>query len=343
MSRRIVAALAALVVIASAAFVLNKWVLNPEGTEVVALFDSSIGLYPGSDVEVLGVPVGTVTAVEPEADKVRVTMELDHGQEVSADTAAVLIAPTVVSDRFIQLTKPYDGGSKLASGTVIPLDRTAVPVEIDDLYQSLEDVSTKLGPEGANANGALSDLLEVAAANLDGQGRNLNVMIEEFSKATATLSDTGEDFFSVIENLDTFSTMLLKNDQTVALANKQFAEVTGYLADDRDELSAAITNLADAMVILDDFIRDNRGNLKSSVDQLIEPTQVLVKQKKSLEETVRLVPLLLQNFLKAYDKPSNTIDGRGNLNELTLWSGNGLTATTSDDAPPALIPPMGGN
>src|SRR3546814_7539850 len=104
-------------------------------------------------------------------------------------------------------------------------------------------------------------------------------MLEEFSKATATLSDTGGDFFSVVENLDTFSEMLLANDGTVALANKQFATVAGYLADDRDELASAATNLADAMVILDDFIRDNRGNLKPSVDQLIAPTEVLVKQK----------------------------------------------------------------
>src|SRR3546814_3340937 len=198
MSRRLLAALAALLVIAAAAFAINRWVLDEDRTEVVALFDSTVGLYPGSDVQVLGVPVGTVTTVEPKDDHVRVTMELDPGQQIAADTGAVLVAPTLVSDRFVQLTKAYDGGDKLVSGTVLAAERTAVPVEIDQLYQSLQDVSTKLGPEGANKNGALSDLLQVAADNLDGQGRDLNVMLEEFSKATATLSDTGGDFFSVV-------------------------------------------------------------------------------------------------------------------------------------------------
>src|SRR3546814_16052982 len=116
-------------------------------------------------------------------------------------------------------------------------------------------------------------------------------MLEEFSKATATLSDTGGDFFSVVENLDTFSEMLLANDGTVALANKQFATVAGYLADDRDELASAVTNLADAMVILDDLIRDNRGNLKTSVDQLIPPTEVLLTQNTSLAASFRLIQL----------------------------------------------------
>src|SRR3546814_18415231 len=88
MSRRLLAALAALLVIAAAAFAINRWVLDEDRTEVVALFDSTVGLYPGSDVQVLGVPVGTVTKVEPKDDHVRVTMELDPGQQVAADTGA---------------------------------------------------------------------------------------------------------------------------------------------------------------------------------------------------------------------------------------------------------------
>lgn len=306
-----------------------------------ALFESTIGLYPGSDVQILGVPVGKVTAVEPQGGVVRVSMRLDQGRDVAAGTGAVLVAPTLVSDRFVQLTEPYDGGAKLRAGARIPRDRTAVPVEIDDLYRSMNDVGQQLGPNGANANGALSKLLEVAAANLDGQGKDLNTMIEEFSKATATMSNTDSDFFATLTNLKQFNDMLVANDRTVAQVNRQFAAVTQYLAEDSDDLEAAVTNLADALVILDDFIRDNRGNLKTSVDNLVGPTQVLVRQKTSLEESVRLIPLVLQNFLKSYDAKSNTLQGRGNLNELTLWSRNGLNSRTSPSAPPNLLPGVG--
>lgn len=337
-ARRIMVALLAIAVVAGVAVVVSQKVFADEPTEVEAMFESTVGLYPGSDVQILGVPVGHVTAVEPQGDVVRVTMEIDPDQDVSASTAAVIVAPTLVSDRFVQLTEPYDGGKKLESGDEIPRDRTAVPVEIDDLYRSINDLGQQLGPNGANKHGALSDLLEVASKNLDGQGRHLNTMIKEFSKATATLNDLDTDFFGTVANLKEFNDMLVANDQTVAAINKQFADVTDYLADDSDDLTAAVTNLSDALVILDDFIRDNRGNLKKSVKQLTGPTKVLVKQKKSLEESVRLIPLVLQNFVKAYDPKTNTLSGRGNLNELTLWSKNGLNARTSSSAPPNLLP-----
>src|SRR3546814_14759113 len=125
MSRRLLAALAALLVIAAAAFAINRWVLDEDRTEVVALFDSTVGPYPGSDVQVLGVPVGTVTKVEPKDADARVTMALDQSQQVAADTGAVLVAPTLSSARFVQLTKPSDGRDKLVSGPVLSQHRPA--------------------------------------------------------------------------------------------------------------------------------------------------------------------------------------------------------------------------
>ena len=45
--------------------------------EVQAVFDQTVGLYPGSDVRVLGVPVGHVTSIKPEGKIVRVRMAVD--------------------------------------------------------------------------------------------------------------------------------------------------------------------------------------------------------------------------------------------------------------------------
>ena len=180
----------------------------------------------------LGVPVGTVTKVSAEGESVRVTMELDPDQPVAADTKAVIIAPTMVSDRFVQMTEPWvkdSGERKLSSGTVIDLDDTAVPVEIDDLYAGMKDMADALGPNGANKHGALNRLLKVGAANLDGQGQNLNTMIREFGKASATLSGVDESFFSMLANLDKLNTMLVDNDSAVAEVSTQFADVAGLL------------------------------------------------------------------------------------------------------------------
>jgi virulence factor Mce-like protein len=338
MRRTLGAAVVLLVLVAA----LLAWRSSVGGTtKVDALFDSTVGLYPGSEVQVLGVKVGKVTDVKPEGPVVRVSMQLERGQHVEADTAAVIVAPTLVSDRYVQLTKPDTGGARLKDGAVIPRDRTATPVEIDDLYTSLTDVATKLGPDGANSKGALSDLLDVASRNLAGNGTGINRTIDEFGRATSTLASSSDDLFATIANVKEFNDMLVANDQSVADVNRQFAAVTDYLADDREDLADAITNLGDALAIVDDFIGDNRQNIKTSVDNLLGPTQVLVKQKDSLEESVRLVPVVLQNFLRSYNAQNNTLDGRANLNEASIWSDSGLTRKSSSTAPPLLLPTGG--
>lgn len=335
---RWVTILVALAIVAAGLFVGQR--LLKQSTEVTAYFDSAVGLYPGSDVQVLGVPVGTVTAVEPEGDQIKVIMELDPDQKVAADTAAVIIAPTLVSDRFVQLTEPWTSGPSLADGTEIK--QTAVPVEIDEMYESLTDIGTQMGPKGANRNGALSKFLNVLAANLDGQGGDINKMVTEFGKASSTISGFDSDFFATVRNLDSLNTTLLAHDKGVASANRQMAVVSRYLAGDRQNLATAIRDLGRALAVLEDFVKENRGELKKSVDTLRGPTQLLVNQRKSLDEAVRMVPLALQNFINAYDVKTNTMGGRGNLNELTVWSDNGKTAKSSEDAPPVLLPGLDG-
>ncbi len=336
--RRLVLTLIVCLVVAGVVGV--RAMLRTEPIRVSAQFDSTVGLYPGSDVQVLGVPVGKVTQVNAEGDHVRVNMELDPDQAVAADTKAVIIAPTMVSDRFVQMTVPWvksTGGPKLSSGAVISRDRTAVPVEIDELYSGLKEISDALGPNGANKHGALSNLLEVGAANLDGQGENLNTMIREFGKASSTLSDVDENFFATLSNLDKLNKMLVANDSTVAKVNTQFADVAGFLADDREEMGKAADNLSEAMTVLHGFIKKNRANLQTSVENLVPTAKALTKNKDSLDTMIKLAPLLLNNLKDAYDPVNNIIGGRGNVNEVSLWSKDGLTAKSSRNAPPTML------
>lgn len=96
---------------------------------IQADFERSTGLYVGSDVRIMGVKVGKVTEVTPSGDHVRVTMVLTEHTDVPADAKAALVAPSLVSGRYVQLAPAYTGGPKLADDATIPRERTAVPVE----------------------------------------------------------------------------------------------------------------------------------------------------------------------------------------------------------------------
>ena len=188
---------------------------------LVAKFPRTISIYEGSDVRVLGVPIGQVDKVTPSGTDVVVTMSYDPGVEVPADAKAVIIAPSIVGDRFVQLTPTYEEGDDvIADGTVLDQDRTAVPLELDQIYSSMDDLTVALGPTGANRNGALSDLLESTAKNFGGQGAQFHQTIEDFGKLSATLDDNKDELFGSARELEGFIGTLAKNDKTVRQFNQ---------------------------------------------------------------------------------------------------------------------------
>src|SRR6266536_2809281 len=146
---------------------LFLWWLLVQGNErrYSAVFTGVVGLYEDNDVRILGVKVGHVDKVTPQGDTVRVDMLVDRTVKIPQNAKAVIVAPSLVSDRYVQFTPVYSGGTAMSEGTVLPKERTATPLEVDDLYASLNRVSETLGPNGVNKNGALADLLNVLAKN----------------------------------------------------------------------------------------------------------------------------------------------------------------------------------
>ena len=86
------------------------------GQKVVAYFPTAVGLYPGDDVRIVGVPIGRIDSIQPRAQDVKINMTLDDGVRVPANAQAIIIAPNLVSARFIQLTPAYTEGDVLADG-----------------------------------------------------------------------------------------------------------------------------------------------------------------------------------------------------------------------------------
>ncbi|RSD22761.1 MCE family protein [Amycolatopsis eburnea] len=286
------------------------------GTKLSAYFGKTVGLYAGSSVRVLGVPVGQVTDVTPQGDAVRVDMRVDDVQ-LPADVGAVVVAPSLVSDRYVQLTPAYDSGPVLASGTVLAKDRTATPVELDDLYSSLDKLSTALGPNGANKDGALSGVLDTAANTLKGNGASLNSTVGQLAELAKTLDGSKDDLFSTVQNLNSFTGALAQSDQQLNEFYGRVAEVSQFLAADSSEVGAALQSLGGALGDVQTFVNDNKGALESNVDKLASLSKVLVDQRAALAEVLDIAPTGATNFINSYDAASGTIAVRDNLNELT--------------------------
>lgn len=312
LSTPLVAAALALAVAAGVLVALR----DPGGTRITVYFQSAVGVYKGSDVRVLGVKVGTVESVRAEGTQVRTVMTVDRGVDVPAGAKAVAVAPSLVADRYVQLTPAYTSGPKMTTGAAIPAERTATPMELDKVYDSIRKLAADLGPKGLNKDGALSRLLETGAENLSGNGRDIRTTTERMAQAAKTLSGSQKDLFATIRGLQTFTTTLKTNDGQVREAERQLADVSGFLADDREELDAALRALAEALARVKAFVHDNRRQIAGNVGKLAGITQLLVKQRRSLAEALDVQPLNATNILNAYDPATRSLMGRQNLGEL---------------------------
>jgi phospholipid/cholesterol/gamma-HCH transport system substrate-binding protein len=311
--RRGVALVVVLALVATAVVVLWPGGGSRSGT---AFFARTVGLYPGSDVRILGVKVGEVTRVRPQGNRVRVDFTYGDDYQVPRDAKAVVVSPSVVSDRYVQLTPAYTGGPVLADGARIALRRTAVPVELDRVFESLDDLDVALGPKGANKDGALSRLLAVGADNLDGQGRKVNHTVTDLSRALTTLARGKDDLFGTVRNLQVFTTALARNDGQVRSFNQDLASVADQLAGERQELALALRNLAVALGEVASFVKDNKADLTADVAGLADVTGTLAKQKDALAEVLDAGPVALSNLQLAYNPTSGTLDTRDNAQQL---------------------------
>jgi phospholipid/cholesterol/gamma-HCH transport system substrate-binding protein len=308
MRRRILAAALVLVLAGAAAAVIFG--RHAPTHRLVAHFTSAVGISAGSDVRVLGVPIGRVTAVKPQGATVRVEMEYDAGQPIPAGVDAVVVPPSVVSDRYVQLTPAYAGGPVLADNADLPTARTAVPLELDDVYRALDQFNSALGPQGANKDGALSRLIDTGAANLDGNGQNLHDTLDGASRTLRTLADGRDDLFGTVADLQQFVTMLAQSDELVRQFNDRLADAGEQLAGEGPDLAATLRSLSVALSQVATFVHENRELLTTDVDALADVTNVLVHQQQALTEVIDVAPLTLSNLNLVYNPRSGTLDTR---------------------------------
>jgi len=292
---------------------------------LTATFPRTVSLYQGSDVRILGVPVGKVDSVTPTGTDVTVKMSYDAKYKVPSDAKAVIVSPAIVGDRFVQLTPVYKGGPVLASGAVVKEQDTGTPLELDQIYQSIDDLTVSLGPTGANKQGALTHLLNSTADNFAGQGAKFHSTIANLSRLTGTLDHNKTQLFGTAREVEKFVRALSKNDQTVRQFNDSLASAADLLAGERGDLRSALHNLGIAMEQVSSFVSENRDSLSKNIKGLNQISKILVKQRSALDETLQVAPTTLANLFHTYNPDSGTLDTRTN-------AGENLNALSSDPA-----------
>lgn len=274
---------------------------GPDDITVTAHFATAPGLYPGNYVDVLGMPVGTVTRVTPGPTFVTVVMQVPASTPVPARAQALIMAPEVVNDRYVQLQPAYTGGPRLADHAVIPESRTAAPISVDAIIDSLDQLARALGPNGVNAHGALSAFVASSARAFGGNGAALHSTLTSLGEALGALSSRSPQLTALFDNLGNLSQVASNYTGTYQAFANDLAAVSTDLSSDDADVGAALANLQQALGTLASFTRTNAGNLGASVANLDTFASAVAADQQQLAELYRTLPIALQNLSQAVD------------------------------------------
>lgn len=274
---------------------------------VTAQFGSAAGLYEGNVVAVLGMPVGQVTKITPKTGYVEVDFTIDKDVDVPADVQAATISNSILTDRQIELTPPYQDGPKLQNRDTIGLNRTRTPVEFARVLDVLDKLAGSLRGDG-KGDGPIADVVNSGAAVVDGNGQQIKDSLGELSNALRLSSDRGavtkDQLTTIIANLSSLSQAAADNDAMMREFGSSVRAMSQILADEDlgsgttgKKINEVLTNVGQVLETHRDSIKD----LVSNGDIVVQST---VDHERDLMELLDVAPMTLDNMYNVAD-PKN--------------------------------------
>jgi virulence factor Mce-like protein len=183
----------------------------------------------------------------------------------------------------------------LNPGATIPLSRTAVPAEPDELLRSLQDYLGGLDPD------TVTRFVENGAALLEGNGASVNRFIHNGTELLTTLNAKRDDLADLIVQLDRITTVLSTRQQAIGELIRNYDAVSGTLTENRAALEGTISGLNDAATQLVALLLAHRQPLHTDIARLTRTGQTLVKNVDALAETGHWATRLFMAASRAVD------------------------------------------
>jgi phospholipid/cholesterol/gamma-HCH transport system substrate-binding protein len=311
---KIALAVALVAFVAGGGYALHRSQQRADHVEVTAYFDNSNGVFAGDEVRIRGVSVGKIETIEPEPNRVKVKFWFDGKYPVPADAKAVILSPTLVTARAIQLTPPYKSGPTMQHDAIIPIERTAVPVEWDDVRAQLQRLADTLKPTQPGGVSTLGSLIHTTADNLRGQGASIRDAIIKLSQTISALGDHSGDIFGSVKNLSTLVTALQDSTDLLRALNGNLASVTGVLANDPGEVANTVKSLNDAVGDVASFIAENRESLGTTSDKLASVSTAMTQSLDDIKQALHILPTVAANAANLYQPAQGTLSGVAAIN-----------------------------
>lgn len=290
----------AMVLVAGIVALVGNTALKP--TTITAYFTSATAIYPGDEVRVSGVKVGRIKDIEPQGTKAKITLAVNHGVPIPADAKAVIVSQNLVGSRYVALAPAYEtSGPTMRDGAVIDLDRTAVPVEWDEVKEQLTRLATDLGPTSDVSTSSVGRFITSAADAMDGNGDKLRETIKQLSGLSRVLGEGSGNITDTLKNLQTFVTVLRDSNAQIVQFQNRLATVSGVVDGSRSDLDGALTNLSSAVVDVKRFVAGSRNQTAEQISRLSDVVRNLGENQMVVKNLLHVAPNAIGNSYNIYD------------------------------------------
>lgn len=310
--RRFLAPLVAFaVVVAGAGAYL---VLRPSSDtyRVTVYFARAVALYEQGQVRVLGLPAGHVEDIVTEGNRVRVEISIEDDIPVPQDVKAALVPQSLIGERYVQLMPAWiEGEPRLQDlpedERVIEVADTVIPVEPDEALAALNEFLQSLDPE------SLGRLIDNSAEDLEGNGENLGVALDEIGDLVGTLAEHDEELASIVENFDAFTSTLVTREAQLGEVLDAFARTANLLAEERSNIEALVGGLAQVSQDGFDLVSEHATALRTDIDTLGRLSQSIIANLDAVEALLDAGPLLAEGLAGAYNPTLRAMNLRTQL------------------------------
>ena len=229
------------------------------------VFQNAGQLVKDDDVQVGGRRVGSVRKIELTNDnQAQITIAVDNDfAPLHEGTTAIIRATSLsgVANRYIALTPGPNSNPSLDDGTTLGTDKTTTPVDLDQLFNTL-DPKTRKGLQG---------VIQGTAAQYEGQGPNVQKAAKYFSPSLSTTSALVRE---LNRDSQTFQDFIVNSSRTVTAIASRSDDLTNLVSNTNTTAKAIGDEnvaLARALGLLPSTLRQANTtfvNLRSTLDDL---------------------------------------------------------------------------
>lgn len=265
-------------------------VMNFGTDEYTVELDHTAGLRNGEDVQINGVRKGKVTGVELDGSHVLVTFVLDSDIELGSRTTASVQVATLLGTHYLAIEP--EGGGTLADGR-IPLDRTTVPFNLQDVLDKGRTALDEFDPELlASALAQMADTLGASQQEIEPALRG----VARVSEVIANRSDQANALLAAARDVsDQLSRSSGDIVDLMAQTNLVVSEVTAR-REAIHRLLVETTSLAQSLTAI---INSTKGDLQPALRDLNATIDMLNSESDTLSHVLDVMAPALRYLANA--------------------------------------------